>query len=259
MKTYNKKTMLGLLGLALVIGISACGGGGGSGSCNRHSCYTHSQLARDFVKRTNSDTRYEVELVKEKTHQYDYVVIYDHIGEEYFAVDLDDYRKGGNIFRFWDNADRYRVSRTGSTYIDRSGVVYNLRSNVAGGTYMKDLATAAAFNQEASLLRSAGRLENIGFSTQDARDLAIAVDNFQQKMDDNSLTEQDSTIFLASLGFSENAIQKFAAALGAGVATNDFTLAASVGAKNLVQNGNFKNTDVENIEEGLKNYLEKNL
>ena len=128
-----------LFGLVLTIGLSACGGGG-DGGCNRHNCYTHAELARDFVNRSNQDTDYNLELVKADTNQRNYIVVRDKNndrGREYLAVNIEHYVVGDNVFDAWDNADTAYVTRSGSSYYDRDDNRYSLPSSTVGGNVSK--------------------------------------------------------------------------------------------------------------------------
>ena len=103
-----KKFILSLTVILTLLGLLSCGGGGGGTNVSHTVYYTHSELAREFVRRLNLDLGHDVHLVKTNTRQYDYIVVYDDDTESYDAYWLGDYHVGENLAHYLNyNEDEF--------------------------------------------------------------------------------------------------------------------------------------------------------
>lgn len=143
------KILAQLLTAAAFVALTACGGGGGGGNSNVSGTvfYDHEELAEIFVDRLWTDAGIDAELVKVNTHQFDYIVVYDHDLDTYDAYWLGNYNVGENILTYLDIYDHefyYDLDYIGSgDYQDYwSGLIFEKTFNSS-----KDLLKVAAMTE----------------------------------------------------------------------------------------------------------------
>ena len=104
-----KQVLKAALFVAVAAGLTACGGGGGSGNVSTGGTYfTHEQLAQEFVRRVNVDVAgYNLALQKTNTLQTDYIVVYDRDFGTYDAYWLGNYNPGESIANYIIAYDPY--------------------------------------------------------------------------------------------------------------------------------------------------------
>ena len=86
--------------LSLSFTLTGCFSGGGGTNVAGTVHFSHSQLAREFVRRMELDLGYELDLVKINTRQYDYLVVYNYDSETYDALWIGNYEVGENLANY---------------------------------------------------------------------------------------------------------------------------------------------------------------
>lgn len=154
--------------------LTACGGGGGSGSVSTGGVYlSHAEVADEFVHRLNLDAGYDVTLVKTNTEQYNYVVVYDHDYNTYDAYDLGSYNVGEDInsYIYWHQDDFFYDldPLTGNRFEDPyTGIVFEETSASS-----KDLEKMAALAQDIKIKKAADNIvAQYGLSVERATEVA---------------------------------------------------------------------------------------
>lgn len=149
-----KKITQALLSMMVLTLMTACGGGGGSTSTGG-VYFTHEELAKEFVRRMNIDEGYDLELVKDNTRQYDYVVVYDYDEDTYDAYYLGGYNVGEDLTRYLFNNNNlfyYDLDAIGGgLYEDYyTGIVFEKTQGTS-----KDLMKLAALEEAVQIKKSA--------------------------------------------------------------------------------------------------------
>lgn len=178
--------------LAITLGMSACGGGGGS---------RPKTAAEIFVENLNySDAYKSYYLTKDPTHQYGYIVVETGTGS-YRAIDITSaYRWGytSDYAYFWDNS--FTVWNDGNGYF--SDIWGNLYEDAADAA--KDLEKVGAIIQKARVQDIGEQLSaNYGLSETRGIEVAKLLVDWKTLQKKRSLTDADADAFSEKLlGFS---------------------------------------------------------
>ena len=105
LRRYLMKKFIALISLLTLLSLGGCGGGGGGTNISGTTYYTHTELAREFVRRLEMDLGYDLDLVKINTLQYDYIVVYDYDAGDYDAYWIGSYEVGENLRRYLKRYD----------------------------------------------------------------------------------------------------------------------------------------------------------
>ena len=243
-----------LFGLVLTIGLSACGGGPSGDDPKGYYCESTpgcntplGKLARNLVDRINQnpDRKSPVTLMKILTKQPGYIVMRDYSrgpSVTFLAINLDDYNKNVDVDVFLSEADTHIVwwadtndGRRHSFQDDHHGpdhvTIYSLPSNVVGGNSSKNLSPMVGLKRKLNSVEVTKKLEDAGFNEEDSRRIAQDVIDYRGKMNNRSVTEQDSIAFFASMGVNDEIIRNTAEAIQDAAVSNDFSIAASMMAE----------------------------
>ena len=189
-----KKTIVQfLILLPLGLGILGCRGGGSGSVSTGGVFFSHSDLAREFVRRAWMDAGISMSLVKTFTHQYNYIVV-SRFGE-YRAYYIGSYNVGENISRYISNTRVYRdLERIGDNFYHASGIVFSQDS-----TPTKDMAALSALEDEVATQELAQHF-SMNFQLSEDRSLEIArLTQFVRKTPKAALTDQDYDAFATEL------------------------------------------------------------
>jgi hypothetical protein len=199
------------VGMAAVMtfAMTACGGGGGGGgSVSTGGVYfTHSELAREFVKRAYSDGGVSLTLVKGDTEHSGYVVVNSYYGLQ--AVYIDGWTVGNDIRAYMNSQSWYDVYDIGGgRYQDNNGFTYE-ESSVSN----KDLSKMAAMKQAFDIDASAKGIQaQFGLSADRSQVLArLAVqlkNNPKASMTDADYDSYAKEIMGSSIGTLKAALAK---------------------------------------------------
>lgn len=161
-----------VISLVAVMALTACGGGGG-GTSTGGTYFTHEELAREFVYRMNVDEGYDLELVKDNTLQYDYIVVYDWDLDSYDAYYIGAYNPGENL---WNYLDDYAYD----FYYDLIPIGFNEYEDYDTGIIFektaptpKDRLTMAAL-EETVMVKKAAKTLNAKFGMSQERSKEVA-------------------------------------------------------------------------------------
>ena len=165
--------------------VGMCGdraGGSGGGSTGTGGTYfTHEELAREFVRRMQTDVGANVTLMKANTEQYDYIVVYDYDTGTYDAYNLRDYNVGENMFNYLNQYsytfyyDLYSIG--GNRYRDP---VTNITFEVATSVSSTDLLKMSVLKRTLEDDGMTSNLVGLGMEEGRARTLTQAMRRFQK-------------------------------------------------------------------------------
>lgn len=193
----NKLTKV--ISIVAVMALTACGGGGGGGSSTGGTYFTHEQLANEFVRRMNIDQGYDLELVKDNTLQYDYIVVYDWDLDSYDAYYIGAYNPGENLWNYlydYEYDFYYDLIPIGfNEYEDPfTGIVFEKTAQTP-----KDALTIAAL-EETLLTKKAAQTLNAQFGMSQERSLEVAeLAVIWQKAPKDRMTDADHDEFATNV------------------------------------------------------------
>ncbi len=227
MKTF--KALLAVLALSTMI---ACGGGGGSTSTGGYYM-SHSEVAKEFVRRVNIDLGWDVSLVKTNTLQYDYIVVYDYDYGTYDAYYIGNYNAGENLssyVNFYNYKFYYDlVPESGNTYYDwYTGIRFQ-----KAAASSKNLSVVKAFKQDLAIVKAAEKVHaKYGLSEEKSLEVArfaynvqskpegtykmADFDNFTKRLTGSTITEFQSDLKSGNILSLNDRIQKAAQETGMG-------------------------------------------
>ncbi len=153
---FSIKSIASLALTTLVV--AACGGGGGSVSTGG-TYFTHDELAREFVRRVNTDIgNFDIELVKSTTLQYDYIVVYDWDYGSYDAYYIGNYNVGENLGNYLNSYESWfyydLIPEGGGTYYDYYTGTRFEKSATSG----KNLSKMKAIKEQLTIGKMADKL-----------------------------------------------------------------------------------------------------
>jgi len=188
-----------LLATIMTISLVGCSGGGSSSGGGNYG-YTHSEVAGYFTDDLWVEAGYDLELYKVYTEQYDFVVVYDHDLQGYYAIDVGTYDPDyDSAYTYYNMTTVEPVSYVGNNqYMDAYGYIYEKTTATP-----KDLAKMAGIKEAVELDKRAEFLSSeLALSMDRSKEIARLSQHWKKASLKGMTDSEHDTFSTELLGFS---------------------------------------------------------